>query len=61
MVVVAVADNDHVDCGYVGEVAGSFCVSFWAHPGKWRASIFEYRVEQHSETTRELNIVTGMT
>jgi len=45
MVVVTVANDYDVDHGYVREVAGSFCVSFRAHPGKWRAAVFEDGIE----------------
>ena len=60
MVIVAVADDDYVDLGYVGQMTGSFCVSFWAHPANGRASVFEDRVEQYSETAGEFDVVAGM-
>jgi hypothetical protein len=34
VVVMAVADNNHVDYGYVRKMTWSFCISLWAHKGE---------------------------
>ena len=60
MVVMTVGNDHDIDHRYVGKMAGSFCVSLWAHPSKWRAAVFEDRVEQYSEATRKFDIVAGM-
>ncbi len=60
MVVVAMTDHDNIYCGYVGEMTGSFCISFRAQPRKGRATVFEDWIEQYAETAREFDIVTGM-
>lgn len=41
MVVVTVTDYYYVDYGYVGEMAGSFCVSFGTYPCERRAAILK--------------------
>lgn len=60
MVVMAMRDDYDIDHRYVGKMAGSFCVSLRAQPSKWRAAIFENRVEQYSEATRKFDVVAGM-
>ncbi len=35
-------------------------VSFWTQPGEWGAAIGEDRIEEDSETTGKLDIVTRM-
>jgi hypothetical protein len=60
MVIMTMGDDHDIDYGYVREVAWSFCISFWAHPRKWRAAVFEDGVEQYSEAAREFDVVAGM-
>lgn len=60
MVVVTVGDDNCINDGYVGDVDGAWRVSFRTHEAERTASWLEDGIEQDSKTTRELDVVTGV-
>ncbi len=60
MVVVVMGDDDGVDDGYVGDLAGWWGVAFGAHEGEGRASVFEDRVKENAEAIRIFDEVAGV-
>lgn len=57
---MAVTDYDYINYRYIGKVTRRFRVSLWAHPSEGRAALFEDRIEEYTETTREFDVVAGM-
>lgn len=60
MVIMAVAYYHHIDYRYVGELTGSFSISFRAQPCKWGTAIFEDRIKKDPEAIGKFNVVASM-
>ena len=60
MVVVRMGDDNCINDGDIGDVDGAWRVSFGAHEAERTASWLENGIEEDSEATRELDVVTGM-
>lgn len=56
--IVAVADSNNIHDRDVFNMAGDFCVSFWAHKTEWAASLLKNGVEQNTEAAWEFDIIT---
>lgn len=55
---MAVTDSYDIYNWQIFYVTGDFRISFWAHKAEWTASVFENRIEQYTQASRELDIVT---
>lgn len=60
MIVMIMRYNNHIDNGYLANVARRFGVPLRTEPGKRRASVFKNRVEENAETAGEFSIEAGM-
>jgi hypothetical protein len=60
MIIVIVRDDDRIDGRYIRDLARRLCITLGPQPRQRGASILEDRVEQHSKTARELNIVASV-
>lgn len=60
MVVVTVRNDNSINDGNVGNVDGAWRVSFRTHETEGTASRLEDGIEENSQATRKLDVITGM-
>lgn len=60
VVVVIVRDNDRINRGDLFDLAGHLCKPLWAKPAEGAASLAEDRVEEYTQASGELYIVTSV-
>ena len=58
VVIVIMGDDYRINNGDVTDLAWHFRITLRAHPGKRRAAVLEYWVEENSKPTRKFGKIT---